>query len=64
MVRHRLKIVLLSLGVVFGYGSALAHFTHWHGYDYGWHGHCHDHRSDGFGPWRDDSHGAAPKPVQ
>lgn len=58
----RLKIVLLALGVVAGYGSAFAHFTHMrHG-----HGdHC-DHY--GFGSWRHDAHehGHAPaaKPVQ
>jgi hypothetical protein len=66
MGRYRLRIVLLSLGVVLGYGSAVAHFTHWHGYGYGY-GHCrHDHGSNGYGNggWQDDSHHATPKPVQ
>jgi hypothetical protein len=68
MGRYRLRIVLLSLGVVLGYGSAVAHFMHWHGYGYGYgHGHCrHDHWSDGHPdrPWQDDSHGSPPKSVQ
>jgi hypothetical protein len=32
MWRYRLKVILLALGVVLGYGSALHH-----------HGHCHPH---------------------
>jgi hypothetical protein len=40
--RHqRIKIVLLSLGVVLGYGSALAHFA-WHRHHGGWHHGCDD----------------------
>jgi hypothetical protein len=30
MRRHHFKLVLLSLGVVLGYGSAFAHFHHAH----------------------------------
>lgn len=26
MIRHRVRVVLLSLGVLFGFGSAFAHF--------------------------------------
>lgn len=35
MRRYRLRIALLTLGVVFGYGSAVAHVLHHH--------HHHDH---------------------
>lgn len=42
----RWRIALLTLGVVLGYGSAIAHFAHWHGHGYG-HGPCHDHWSSG-----------------
>jgi hypothetical protein len=41
MRHHRLKVLLLSLGVVFGYGSALAHFV-WHHQHGGWHHACED----------------------
>ena len=37
MRRYRLRIALLTLGVVFGYGSAIAHAVHHHYYDH------HDH---------------------
>lgn len=44
MTRYRLRIVLLALGVVLGYGSAIAHgFHHHHGT--GWHDR-HGHRDD------------------
>lgn len=36
--RVPLRIVLLSLGVLFGFGSAIAHGVHSHDH---WHGHCH-----------------------
>lgn len=39
MRRVPLRIVLLSLGVVFGFGSAIAHGMH--GHNHAWHGHCH-----------------------
>ena len=32
MTRYRLRIALLALGVVFGYGSAIAHYTHHRGH--------------------------------
>jgi hypothetical protein len=51
---HRLKVLLLSLGVVLGYGSAIAHFA-WHRGHYGWHHACADM------PW-DAPHESAPKP--
>ena len=38
---RRLKVVLLSLGVVLGYGSAIAHFA-WHRGHPGWHHACED----------------------
>jgi hypothetical protein len=38
---YRLRVTLLSLGVVLGYGSAAAHL-YWHG-AYGPHAHCHHH---------------------
>jgi hypothetical protein len=41
MRNHRLKVFLLSLGVVLGYGSALAHFA-WHRHLPGWHHDCAD----------------------
>jgi hypothetical protein len=55
---YRMKIVLLALGVVLGYGSAIAHAAHWHGHH---DMHCHD------GAWwnEDDAdHAAPPKKVQ
>lgn len=30
MIRHRIKVTLLLLGVVLGYGSAAFHFTRGH----------------------------------
>jgi hypothetical protein len=59
---YRLKIVLLALGVVLGYGSAIAHAAHWHGYHTM---HCHDGHHAGSW-WNDDDadHGAPPKKVQ
>lgn len=36
--RYRFKIVLLSLGVVFGYGSAFMHFKRGHHHE----GSCHE----------------------
>ena len=35
MFRYRIRITLLALGVVFGYGSAIAHLT---GHSHSWHG--------------------------
>lgn len=42
MPRVPLRIVLLSLGVVFGFGSAIAHGFHSHGHYRHWqdHDHC------------------------
>ncbi len=34
MIRDRVRVVLLALGVLFGYGSAIAHLT-----GHGWHHH-------------------------
>ena len=42
MFRYRARIVVLSLGVLFGYAAAYRHITHGYG-----HGH---------GPWRDGNH--------
>jgi hypothetical protein len=39
MTRFQVRIVILALGVVFGYGSAIAHGFRHHGDD----GHRHDH---------------------
>jgi len=44
MFRYRARIVVLSLGVLFGYAAAYRHLTHGHG-----HGHGHP-------PWRDGNH--------
>jgi hypothetical protein len=44
MMRYRLKVTLLTLGVVLGYGSAFAHFA-WHHHHPGWHHAC------GTDPW-------------
>jgi hypothetical protein len=40
MTRFQLRIAILALGVVFGYGSAIAHGFHHHDDD--WHHHDHD----------------------
>jgi hypothetical protein len=32
MTRHRVKVALLGLGVLLGYGSAFAHFYRGHGH--------------------------------
>ena len=36
MTRYRIKLILLSLGVVVGFGSAIAHRQYWH--EHGHHG--------------------------
>jgi len=41
MIGYRLRVTLLTLGVVLGYGSAAAHLYH-HG-TLGPRGHCHHH---------------------
>jgi hypothetical protein len=46
MWRYRLKVTLLVLGVVLGYGSALRH----HGYGLG-HGHCWNYGHAESCPW-------------
>jgi len=38
MTRDRLRIGLLALGVLLGYGSAFAQFRHQH-HDHAWHHH-------------------------
>ena len=43
MDRYHLRIVLLGLGVVFGYGSAIAHFVHHRGHDHSFRHHWHEH---------------------
>ena len=35
-MRRRLKIVLLSLGVVAGYGAGFVHLVAWHRYGHGY----------------------------
>jgi hypothetical protein len=43
MTRYQLRIVLLALGVVFGYGSAIAHgFRHHDGSHHNHHDRCSD----------------------
>ena len=42
MTYHRVRIVLLALGVVFGYGSAIVHFNHHRGDHRQHHGQCWD----------------------
>ena len=37
MRRYDIRIALLGLGVLFGYGSAIAHFAYGHHH---WHQHC------------------------
>jgi hypothetical protein len=37
MFRYRMKIVLLSAGVLFGYASAYRHLTHGHSHGEPWH---------------------------
>lgn len=53
MTRYRLRVALLALGVLFGYGSAIRHFAYGHGR---WHHHMHEHCD-----WSDHDN---PKPVQ
>ena len=43
MIGYRLRVTLLTLGVVLGYGSAAAHLYR-HGMHLS-HGHCHHHGS-------------------
>jgi hypothetical protein len=45
MFGYRLRIALLSLGVLFGFGSAFGHFAHRHG-DYHHHECGSDHHHD------------------
>jgi hypothetical protein len=51
MTGYRIKVVLLTLGVVLGFGSAIARHQHWH---HGGHAH-HDcaHCWGGWGPWEE-----------
>lgn len=42
MSRYHLRLLLLGLGVVFGYGSAIAHFGHHHGHHH-FRKHCDEH---------------------
>jgi hypothetical protein len=50
MRHYRLKVILLSLGVLIGYGSAAARAFYWHERGHGWYGgdgsrgydHCHE----------------------
>jgi hypothetical protein len=42
---YRVRIILLSLGVLFGFGSAIARFSHGHGHGHGYrNGPCHEQR--------------------
>jgi hypothetical protein len=43
MRRFPLRVVLLALGVLFGYGSAFAHMGHHHGCHGHAHSACHQH---------------------
>jgi len=51
MRHYRLKVILLSLGVLVGYGAAAGHAFYWHEHGHGWYGghHCHEH-GDGAEP--------------
>jgi hypothetical protein len=51
MRRYRLRIVLLSLGVLFGFGSAFHHMAHG---DHCHHGDHHDRERAGHWEWRED----------
>ena len=42
MRRYRLRIALLTLGVVLGYGSAIAHAIRHQDHHYGYQHHCLD----------------------
>jgi hypothetical protein len=57
MFRYRLKVALLALGVVFGYGSGFARLYYGHQY-YG-HQRGAAHCFGGWGAW-DEGQGAAP----
>ena len=61
MFRYRFRIVLLSLGVLFGYGSAYRHLTHGYGHDHG-----HGWRDGGHECWHwpgeDQAHEPSPGP--
>jgi hypothetical protein len=65
MWRYRLRIVLLSLGVAFGYGSAYSHFSRAHGRA---HVHAYDRDCDPFSwleqqPHKPEPHEAPAKNV-
>ena len=40
--RIPLRIILLSLGVLFGFGSAIAHSAHGYAHHEHWRAHCHN----------------------
>lgn len=55
MFGYRLRVALLALGVLFGFGSAIRHFAYGHGH---WHDRCGSHA------WHDRKPPeAAAKPV-
>jgi hypothetical protein len=45
MRHYRLKVILLSLGVLVGYGAAAGRAFYWHEHGRGWYGghDCHEH---------------------
>lgn len=52
MIRHRIRVVLLSLGVLIGFGSAFAHFGRGRAShdDWGWRGPCRSYDDRTFAP--------------
>jgi hypothetical protein len=47
MRHYRLKVILLSLGVLVGYGAAAGRAFYWHEHGHGWYG---GHRHGGYDP--------------
>ena len=54
MTRYRIKVVLLSLGVVLGFGSAIARHHYW---EHGTHHDAQHHGHHGHGGWGECWHG-------
>lgn len=65
-MRRTLKITLLSLGVVLGYGFGIAHVVHHHRYGHARYARMHDcmhacrDEAYGRGPWGDRHHDGRP----
>jgi hypothetical protein len=64
MRRYHFKVLLLSMGVVLGFGSAAFHFAHRAQHGHGYFGHHCEHQHEHGRPWdRRDERGDPPKPA-